>query len=87
MKVIAHRGYSAKYAQNTLEAFEQALKLEIDAIEFDVHQVENEFIVFHDFKLDRLTDGNGYIKDKTLDEISKLSIKNKHSILSSNWSN
>ena len=35
--LIAHRGLSATYPENTLPAFEQALRLDVDAIEFDVH--------------------------------------------------
>jgi glycerophosphoryl diester phosphodiesterase len=37
MLVIAHRGASAELPENTLPAFERAIELGADAIEFDVH--------------------------------------------------
>ena len=37
MKVIAHRGYSGKYPENTMLAFEKAVEAGCDEIELDVH--------------------------------------------------
>ena len=34
--LTAHRGYRAKYPENTMLAFREALKLDIDSIEMDV---------------------------------------------------
>jgi len=54
MLVIAHRGYSGKYPENTLRAFEEALSLKAAAIELDVHlSKDNELVVTHDFVLGR----------------------------------
>lgn len=54
MLVIAHRGYSGKYPENTLRAFEEALNLKAPAIELDVHlSKDNELVVTHDFILGR----------------------------------
>jgi len=75
MDVIAHRGFSSDYTENTLTAFAQALLLEVDAIELDIHQVENEFIVFHDFYVDKLTNGKGRITDFTVAELKQLRVK------------
>ncbi len=46
---IAHRGYSGKYPENTLLAFQKAIDSKADGIELDVHMTaDNEVIVFHD---------------------------------------
>ena len=34
--VEGHRGYCAKYPENTMLSFERAMELGVDAIEFDV---------------------------------------------------
>lgn len=50
---IAHRGFTRNFPDNTLEAFEAALKLGVDGIEFDVQETaDNEFFIFHDDTLD-----------------------------------
>jgi glycerophosphoryl diester phosphodiesterase len=84
MLVIAHRGFSSTYTENTLVAFTQALLLDIDAIELDVHQVDQEFMVFHDPYLDKLTDVNGRIFDKSLDEVKQILVKERDLIPSLN---
>ena len=49
---IAHRGYTKKFPDNTLESCQAAIDLGVDAIEFDVHEtVDHSFVVFHDDKL------------------------------------
>ena len=50
MQVIAHRGASGEFTENSLLAFEQAILQGCDGIEFDVqyHQASGEFILLHD---------------------------------------
>jgi glycerophosphoryl diester phosphodiesterase len=49
---IAHRGFHKEFPDNTLEAFEAAIRLGVDGIELDVNETaDHEFIVFHDTKL------------------------------------
>ena len=50
MKVIAHRGASGLVdVENTLEAFEKAVEIKADMVEFDVRKTkDNVLIVFHD---------------------------------------
>src|SRR5439155_18287013 len=51
---IAHRGFSARFPENTMLAFEQAAALQIDAIELDVHSPrDGKIVVIHDSTLDR----------------------------------
>ena len=71
--LAAHRGYMAKYPENTILSYKKALELDIDQIEMDVRMTKDEKIIcIHDALVDRTTDGTGYVKDKTLDEIKKL---------------
>ena len=45
---IAHRGFTKQFPDNTLEAFEAAIKIPVDGIECDVHETtDNDFIIFH----------------------------------------
>ena len=65
-KVWAHRGASGYRPENTLEAFELAIRQGADGIEMDVHtSADGELIVMHDENVDRVTDGTGLIKDST----------------------
>lgn len=68
--LTAHRGYREKYPENTMIAFKEALKLDIDGIEMDVHMTKDyEIVVMHDAQLDRTTDKTGYICNMTLEEV------------------
>lgn len=72
MKVIAHRGYSGKYPENTMLAFKKAVEANCDEIELDVQLTKDGVVVvFHDEKIDRTTDGTGLIKDYTYEELKK----------------
>jgi len=77
MLVIAHRGFSSKYTENTIIAFQQALMLDVDAIELDIHQVEHEFLVFHDPYVNELTNGKGRIFDMSLNQARQLLVKDR----------
>ena len=72
-KIFAHRGSKGKYPENTLLSFEKALEEKADGIEIDVHLTKDgEVAVIHDEKLERTTNGKGYVKDFTLAELKKL---------------
>jgi len=61
---VAHRGGSHLAPENTMAAFRTALTLPIDAIECDVQMSrDGHAIVFHDYTVERLTDGEGNILD------------------------
>ena len=54
---IAHRGASHVAPENTLPAFQAALELNVDLVEFDYHESSDHVpVVFHDDQLDRTTD-------------------------------
>ncbi|GAX88370.1 glycerophosphoryl diester phosphodiesterase [Lebetimonas natsushimae] len=68
----AHRGYSAKYPENTLTAFKNA---KADFIEFDVTLTkDNEIVVIHDDTIDRTTNGEGKVNNFTLKELKNFTI-------------
>lgn len=72
--VEAHRGYCAKYPENTLLAFEKAIELGVDGIELDVWlNAENIPIVIHDGNCSRTCGVNAHVKDMTLEQIKQLS--------------
>lgn len=71
--IVAHRGGAALAPENTLGAFEHALKLGVDMVECDVHlSKDGELIVMHDPSVSTTTNGTGLIADLTLAEIQKL---------------
>ena len=71
-RVVAHRGDSKNYPENTLSAFISAHNMNIDVIETDVHLTkDNQIVIWHDDSLERNTDGSGKIEDHTLSELKK----------------
>ncbi|MBU1171091.1 MAG: glycerophosphodiester phosphodiesterase [Proteobacteria bacterium] len=71
--IIAHRGYRARYPENTLVAFKAAKDLGVRMIELDVCLTRDRNIVaIHDETLDRTTNGSGPVRDHTLEELKKL---------------
>lgn len=72
MKIIAHRGIKAKFPENTLLSFREALKLPVYGIELDVHLVDGELVVIHDDTLERTTNGCGSIYDQSISELRAL---------------
>jgi len=72
-EVIAHRGGAGEWPEETLYAFEQAIKLGVDIIELDVHRTsDGELVLMHNKTVDETTEGKGQIKDLTLEDIKKL---------------
>lgn len=72
MKVIVHRGYSGKYPENTMLAFQKAREAGADEIELDVHLTKDgTVVVIHDERIDRTTDGTGFVRDYTCEELKQ----------------
>jgi glycerophosphoryl diester phosphodiesterase len=71
--VIAHRGYRAKYPENTLIAFQAAIDAGVDMIELDVLlSKDRKLVVIHDANLERTTNGHGEVGNHTMAELKKL---------------
>lgn len=70
---VAHRGNPAAAPESTIPAFESAVALGVDMIEFDVHRLaDGELAVMHDPTVDRCTDGSGELAKMTLAEVKGL---------------
>jgi glycerophosphoryl diester phosphodiesterase len=64
--------------ENTMDAFELALRQGANVLELDVHLTrDREVIVMHDPTLDRTTNGTGPVRDKTYAEIAELDAGHK----------
>ena len=73
--VAAHRGWSDRYPENTMEAFRAAAELGVDQIETDVRlSKDGELVLIHDETLERVTDGCGKVIDHTLSELEQLKV-------------
>lgn len=73
VRIAAHRGYSAKYPENTLLAFEKALAYDIDMLEFDLRLTKDEeVVIIHDKTVDRTTNGTGNVHDYSLKDLKAL---------------
>jgi glycerophosphoryl diester phosphodiesterase len=71
--VMAHRGGSGLWPENTMLAFERARDLGVDVIEMDVHSTaEGVLVVIHDSAVERTTNGTGRVNDLTLTEVKRL---------------
>lgn len=71
--VIGHRGAAAYRPENTLESFRLALSQGADALEFDVRRsADGVAMVFHDPVLERTTNGQGALAERTCAELQGL---------------
>lgn len=76
MKIWAHRGCSQRYPENTTLAFEKAIAIQdLTGIELDIQLTrDGELVVIHDERVDRMTEGIGFVRDYTLSQLKKLHI-------------
>ncbi|MDR0991110.1 MAG: glycerophosphodiester phosphodiesterase [Propionibacteriaceae bacterium] len=75
VKIWAHRGARRQAPENTLAAFQAAVELGADGVELDVQlTADGQLVVFHDERLERLTDGRGLVRDHTLAELKQLRV-------------
>ncbi|MBM2617744.1 hypothetical protein JIG36_19490 [Actinoplanes sp. LDG1-06] len=73
MHNVAHRGYSWVAPENTLPAFEAAVRAGATHVEFDVRTTADDVpVVIHDRTLDRTTAGSGHVWDLPYAEVAAL---------------
>jgi glycerophosphoryl diester phosphodiesterase len=78
---IGHRGAKGHVTENTIESINKALDLGVDGIEIDVHRcASGELVVFHDFTLDRITNGSGLVSEHRLNALKKVKLKGNYQI-------
>lgn len=67
--------------ENTVRSVQKALALGVDGIEIDVFRCQSgEIVVFHDKKLEKLTNVTGSIENKTLAQLQELLVMGSEQI-------
>lgn len=76
-QIWAHRGASHYTPENTLIFFKKAIQMGADGIELDVQMTkDHQLVVIHDETIDRTSNGRGYAKDYTLEELKRYDFSN-----------
>lgn len=71
--VCAHRGDKQYYPENTIPAFESAVRKGAQMIELDVKLTKDgKMVIMHDPTVNRTTNGTGAVAELTFDEIRSL---------------
>ncbi|MFI5033954.1 MAG: glycerophosphodiester phosphodiesterase family protein [Reyranellales bacterium] len=74
--VIGHRGARNLWPENSLDGFERTRALGIEGVEFDVHPArDGTLMVIHDPTLDRTTEEQGPVADRTAAELSAIRLR------------
>ncbi len=69
-RLCAHRGYSAALPENSMAAFEAAISLGAEEIEFDIWETKDGVLVStHDAELSHISDGQGLVYEHTYQEL------------------
>lgn len=72
--VEGHRGFCAEYPENTMLSYKEAVKLGVDAIEFDIWLTSDKVpVLSHDGIPTRTCGTDRHLRDMTFDEVKKLS--------------
>lgn len=73
--VTAHRGYSGRFVENTLEAFKEAIALGVDWIECDIFLTQDgKIVVTHDANMLRVSGVDAVIAESSYDYLSSLDV-------------
>ena len=73
MKIYAHRGFSYKYKESTLSAYQGAIDVGADGLECDIRLTKDEVpICFHDRTTKRIAGVNKRVAALTLTELRKI---------------
>ncbi|MCK5921517.1 MAG: glycerophosphodiester phosphodiesterase [Methylococcales bacterium] len=71
--VFAHRGGGGLAPENTMVAFDQAIAMNVDVLETDIHATRDGVLMaVHDPDLGRVTSGRGAIKAMTFAELQQI---------------
>ncbi len=79
--VIGHRGAMGYETENTIASIEKAMELGVDMIEIDVFRIASgEIVVFHDQRVERLTNGAGNVEEYNIYDLKRLMLDGGHGI-------
>ncbi len=71
--IVGHRGAAGLAPENTIPSFKVAIGYGVDFVEFDVRSTREGIpVVIHDERVDRTTNGSGYVRDMSLLELKHL---------------
>ena len=74
--IIGHRGARNLWPENSLDGFERTCALGIEGVEFDVHPArDGVLVVIHDPMLERTTEGQGPVADRTAAELAETPLR------------
>jgi len=81
--VAAHRGNWREFPENSIPAIQSCIGTGIDIVEIDVQRTKDgAYILMHDAKIDRTTNGKGKVSDYTLKELQRFKLRGKGDTLS-----
>ena len=73
--VIAHRGVSGSYPENTLSAFQAAIDIRAEMVELDISTSKDGIpVTVHDRTVDRTTDFEGDVQSFSLEELKRMEV-------------
>ena len=79
--IIGHRGAMGHETENSLPSIQKALEIGVDMIEIDVFRISSgELAVFHDERVERLTNGGGKIEEYNMYDMRQLVLEGGHRI-------
>jgi glycerophosphoryl diester phosphodiesterase len=83
--IIGHRGAAGLAMENTIDGFRLAIELGCPMLELDVQRIYSangkpKLCVFHDERLDRITNATGLVSDYSVESIKAVRTKNNESI-------
>ncbi len=80
MELIAHRGlHNTKIKENTILAFDNAIKNNYSGLELDIRKTsDNKIVVIHDSTIDRTSNGKGFVNKIAYKEIRKYNFGTKN---------
>lgn len=74
--VVAHRGDWRHSVENSLQAVQNAIDMQVDVVEIDVRKTaDGRLILMHDATIDRTTNGRGEVASLTFDSIRRCRLK------------
>ena len=69
---IAHRGAMGHEPENTLASVRKAFELGALCVEVDAYYVDGNLVIFHDDRLERTTNGTGYLSEQSFEYLRTL---------------
>ncbi|WP_197072568.1 glycerophosphodiester phosphodiesterase family protein [Marinitoga sp. 1197] len=77
--ILGHRGYRAKFPENTILAYKKAIEFGADGVELDVQlSKDGALIIHHDDNFEKITGNTTKINDLTSKEIKKIKINGEN---------